>query len=85
MTHFYDDFTEVAGVSGVSKDQVKNMSKQNQNPLQRLMTAIAEIFAPLIPALITGGLILGFRNVIGDIDINSAMERWITRMVINGL
>ncbi|MBR1629883.1 MAG: PTS system trehalose-specific EIIBC component [Lachnospiraceae bacterium] len=74
VADFYDDFTEVAGVSGVSKDQVKNMSKQNQNPLQRLMTAIAEIFAPLIPALITGGLILGFRNVIGDIDINSAMD-----------
>ena len=74
VADFYDDFTAVAGVSGVSKDQVKNMSKQNQNPLQRLMTAIAEIFAPLIPALITGGLILGFRNVIGDIDINSTME-----------
>lgn len=74
VADFYDDFTEVAGVSGVSKDQVKQMSKQNQNPLQRLMTAIAEIFAPLIPALITGGLILGFRNVIGDIDTNSAME-----------
>lgn len=74
VADFYDDFTEVAGVSGVSKDQVKNMSKQNQNPLQRLMTAIAEIFAPLIPALITGGLILGFRNVIGDIDINSAVD-----------
>ena len=74
VADFYNDFTEVAGVSGVSKDQVKNMSKQNQNPLQRLMTAIAEIFAPLIPALITGGLILGFRNVIGDIDINSAVD-----------
>ena len=74
VADFYNDFTEVAGVFGVSKDQVKNMSKQNQNPLQRLMTAIAEIFAPLIPALITGGLILGFRNVIGDIDINSAVD-----------
>lgn len=74
VADFYDDFTEVSGVSGVSKDQVKAMSKQNQNPLQRVMTAIAEIFAPLIPALITGGLILGFRNVIGDIDINSSME-----------
>jgi phosphotransferase system glucose/maltose/N-acetylglucosamine-specific IIC component len=26
----------------------------------------AEIFFPLLPALISGGLILGFRNVIGD-------------------
>lgn len=27
------------------------------------MTALAKIFAPLIPAIITGGLILGFRKV----------------------
>ena len=30
------------------------------------MGVIAEVFAPLIPAIITGGLILGFRNVLGD-------------------
>ncbi|MGL5672993.1 MAG: PTS trehalose transporter subunit IIBC, partial [Plesiomonas shigelloides] len=28
-----------------------------------------EIFVPLLPAIITGGLILGFRNVIGDIKM----------------
>lgn len=30
-------------------------------------TAVAEIFAPLIPAIITGGLILGFRNCIDSL------------------
>ncbi len=73
VADFYNDFTAVAGVSGVSKEQVKSAAKQNQNPLQKIMTAIAEIFAPLIPALITGGLILGFRNIIGDIDLDSAL------------
>lgn len=46
VADFYDDFTAVSGVSGVSKAEVKSMSKQNQNILQRLMTSIAEIFAP---------------------------------------
>ena len=64
---FYADFTAVAGIEGVSKEQVKAAAKQNQNPLQRAMTALAEIFAPLIPALITGGLILGFRNCIDSL------------------
>lgn len=32
-----------------------------------MMGALGEIFAPLIPALICGGLILGFRNIIGEI------------------
>ena len=69
VADFYKDFSEVSGVSGVSKAEVKSMSKQNQNILQRLMTSIAEIFAPLIPAIVVGGLILGFRNVIDSMEI----------------
>ena len=69
VADFYNDFTAVSGVSGVSKSEVKSMSKQNQNILQRLMTSIAEIFAPLIPAIVVGGLILGFRNVIDSMEI----------------
>lgn len=69
VADFYKDFAEVSGVSGVSKSEVKAMSKQNQNILQRLMTSIAEIFAPLIPAIVVGGLILGFRNVIDSMEI----------------
>jgi PTS system trehalose-specific IIC component len=63
---FYDDFVAVSGVTGVSKDEAKAIAARQGNPLQRLMGAIAEVFAPLIPAIITGGLILGFRNVLGD-------------------
>ena len=37
------------------------------NWLQRMIAHLADIFTPLIPALVVGGLILGFRNVIGDI------------------
>ncbi len=69
VADFYKDFVDVSGVSGVSKAEVKSMSKQNQNILQRLMTSIAEIFAPLIPAIVVGGLILGFRNVIDSMEI----------------
>ncbi len=64
VSEFYKDFTDVAGIEGVSKDAVKQAAKQNQNVLQRMIGALAEIFAPLIPAIITGGLILGFRNCI---------------------
>lgn len=64
---FYNDFVAVAGVEGVSKDAVKKAAKSNQNVLQRILTAIAEIFAPLIPAIIVGGLILGFRNCIDSL------------------
>lgn len=69
VAEFYEDFTAQSGIEGVSKEAAKSAAKQNQNPLQRLMTVLAEIFAPLIPAIITGGLILGFRNVIDSLYI----------------
>lgn len=65
---FYNEFTAYAGIEGVSKDAVKEAAKTNQNPIQKMMGALGEIFAPLIPALVCGGLILGFRNVIGEIQ-----------------
>lgn len=66
VADFYDDFVAISGVSEASKADVKAAAVGNQNPLQKAMGAIAEVFAPLIPAIITGGLILGFRNVLGD-------------------
>lgn len=67
VSDFYNDFIAVAGIEGVSKEAVKSAAKQNQSTLQRVMSALAEIFAPIIPALITGGLILGFRNCIDSL------------------
>ncbi len=71
VASFYNEFTSHAGIEGVSKDQVKAAAKTNQSVLQRAMGVLGEIFAPLIPALICGGLILGFRNIIGEINFFS--------------
>lgn len=65
---FYNEFSSVSGLEGVSKDDVKKASTQNMHWLQRLMAALAEIFTPLIPAIIIGGLILGFRNILGEVQ-----------------
>lgn len=69
VSEFYNEFTKIAGIDGVSKEAVKDAAKSNQTFLQKLMANLAEIFTPLIPALICGGLILGFRSVIGDIKL----------------
>lgn len=68
VAEFYKDFTAEAGIEGVNKDAAKEAAKSNQNLLQRIMSNLGEIFAPIIPALICGGLILGFRNIIGEIN-----------------
>lgn len=69
VSTFYNDFVKVAGVSETTKDEAKVAAKQNMNWLQRMIAHLADIFTPLIPALVVGGLILGFRNVIGDIKL----------------
>ncbi|MFH0357540.1 PTS system trehalose-specific EIIBC component [Streptococcus sp. A27] len=68
---FYGDFTAVSGIEGVSKEAAKSAAKSNQNPVQRVMTMLAEIFTPIIPALIVGGLILGFRNVLEGVQFSA--------------
>lgn len=69
VDEWYKALTEEIGVSGASKDAAKQAARQNMNPLERGISHLAEIFVPLLPAIITGGLILGFRNVIGDIKM----------------
>ena len=69
VTDFYNEFVAISGSESVSKEEVKQAAKSNMNFIQRLMANIAEIFSPLIPALIVGGLVLGFRNVIGDVQM----------------
>ncbi len=68
VSTFYNEFSAYSGVEGVSKEQGKSLAKQNLNPLQRAISVLAEIFTPIIPAIIVGGLILGFRNVLEGIQ-----------------
>lgn len=68
VPQFYNEFTKLSGKEGVSKEDTKTAAKQNQNWIQRAMSVLAEIFTPLIPAIVVGGLILGFRNVLEGIE-----------------
>ena len=80
MPIFYNDFTAVSGIEGVSKEAAKSAAKSNQNPVQRVMTTLAEIFTPIIPALIVGGLILGFRNVLEGVHLSMLDGKTITEV-----
>lgn len=77
---FYNDFTAVSGIEGVSKEAAKSAAKSHQNPVQRVMTTLAEIFTPIIPALIVGGLILGFRNVLEGVHWSMLDGKTITEV-----
>ncbi len=74
---FYNDFSAVSGIEGVSKEAAKSAAKSNQNPIQRVMTMLAEIFTPIIPAIIVGGLILGFRNILKGVPFEMLGQKMV--------
>lgn len=68
---YYKALCSTAGLSHADKEQAKQAARQNMKWHERLISHFAEIFFPLLPALISGGLILGFRNVIGDVPMSN--------------
>ena len=48
---------------------------------QKLIANLAEIFVPLLPILICGGLLLGLRNVIGEMPISDNKPSLILSLV----
>ena len=67
---YYQALLATTGHSAADKEQAKKAARQNMKWHEQLISHFAEIFFPLLPALISGGLILGFRNVIGDVPMS---------------
>lgn len=70
---YYQVLIAQLGQDSANKEQVKAAARQNMKWSERIISHFAEIFFPLLPALISGGLILGFRNIIGDIQFANGM------------
>ena len=60
----YDDMVKRGGVREVSKDEAKQVAAEKDNVLIRLIKTIADIFVPILPALIAGGLMMAINNVL---------------------
>lgn len=64
VDNYFKEFERQTGIKESTKNELKQDAAGNGNWAQRLMQHFAEIFIPLIPALVAGGLILGFRNIL---------------------
>ena len=58
--HMVDDH----GVRQVSKDEAKEEAEQGGNLFSRFIKMIADIFVPILPALIAGGLLMALHSVL---------------------
>ncbi|WP_022869093.1 sucrose-specific PTS transporter subunit IIBC [Schaalia vaccimaxillae] len=70
------------GVREVSKDEAKEEAAASGNLFSRFIKMIADIFVPVLPALIAGGLMMAINNVLtaeglfGGADAPSLVNRW---------
>ncbi|WP_156290245.1 PTS system trehalose-specific EIIBC component [Oceanobacillus salinisoli] len=61
----YKAMVQETGITEASKDEVKAAGAQkHQNPLQRGIKILADIFIPILPAIVTAGLLMGINNVL---------------------
>ena len=66
VTEAYKEFIAFAGIGSnklASKEEFKKIANKNQSFVKRMMGHLNEIFIPLIPILVAGGLILALRNI----------------------
>ncbi|WP_020007077.1 PTS system trehalose-specific EIIBC component [Salinicoccus albus] len=59
----FEEETGKGGGSG-SKEEVKQAAAQKMNPLQRFIKMLGDIFIPILPAIVTAGLLLGINNLL---------------------
>ncbi|MER0468723.1 PTS system trehalose-specific EIIBC component [Bacillus cabrialesii subsp. cabrialesii] len=60
----YAELVKETGIGESTKDEVKRASEKNMNPLQRTVKTLADIFVPILPAIVTAGLLMGINNIL---------------------
>lgn len=60
----YAELVKETGIGEASKDDVKKAAAQNMNLLQRAVKTLADIFIPILPAIVTAGLLMGLNNIL---------------------
>ncbi|MDN5390143.1 PTS system trehalose-specific EIIBC component [Bacillus sp. LB7] len=69
VNNVYAELVKATGIDESSKDDVKKASEKNMNPLQRAVKTLADIFIPILPAIVTAGLLMGINNILTAQDI----------------
>ena len=60
----YDEFIKITGLKELSTDDLKKVAAEGQkkNPIMDFIKLLSDIFVPIIPALVAGGLLMALNN-----------------------
>ncbi len=65
----YAEFTQLTGLGDMSTTDVKSAGAKKMNPLQQFVKMLSDIFVPIIPAIVAGGLLMGINNLLTAQDL----------------
>ncbi|MBC6976086.1 PTS sucrose transporter subunit IIBC [Bacillus sp. Xin] len=69
VNEVYKEFARLTEISGMSTTEVKAAGTKKLNPLQRFVKMLSDIFVPIIPAIVAGGLLMGINNLLTAKDL----------------
>lgn len=69
----YDEFISAAGITAASKEEVKQAAAARGNIFQRIIKTLGDVFVPIIPAIVAGGLIMGIMEALNFMSNNGIL------------
>ncbi|MGB5444627.1 MAG: sucrose-specific PTS transporter subunit IIBC [Psychromonas sp.] len=64
VNQVYHEMEKVTGLSEMSTKDVASAGAEKQNIVQQAVKGLSDIFVPIIPAIVAGGLLMGIFNVL---------------------
>ena len=65
----FAELEKITGKEPSTTADVKDKSSKHMNPLQRFVKMLSDIFVPIIPAIVAGGLLMGINNLLTAPDL----------------
>lgn len=64
VNHVYQEFVKITGQKEVSKEELKEAASANDSKIKKVIKTLGDIFVPIIPAIVSGGLMMGLTEAI---------------------
>ncbi|PFA20058.1 PTS trehalose transporter subunit IIBC [Bacillus cereus] len=65
----YAELITLAGMQESTVADVKDSGNQKLNPMQKFVKIFSDVFMPILPAIVTAGLLMGINNLLGAKDL----------------
>ncbi|WP_370224355.1 PTS transporter subunit EIIC [Cytobacillus sp.] len=62
----FAEFVKQTGTEEVSTEELREITSKKKNVLQRGIRVLADIFIPILPAIVAAGLLMGLNNVLAN-------------------